>query len=724
MPKFPFDLSNFEKISASDKKTTLKHKDGHFIVIAHAKLKPDLQKGLASLPFAKGGKVPKGYLLEHIDKGEGQHSVHAKDKKGQVIGHAHFKVEGKNLVPHEPLPGTNAVEVDEDHQRKGVASAMYSHAEKQTKKKLIPSSSQTDEGEALWAQKNRPFGKKMADGGEVQKEPKQPPKKVQQVDPNAAYTNKQADSMEEMHKQFMQTQESSSYATGGAVKMKDGGDPKDALLEKTVEEYVAPPQEPKETPFAEVAQDFANHQIDGNSAPLSAGAPPALPADQALQADAPPPEAPAAPETPPQAAAPPAPAQKAPAPDPTPGQEMLQERNNFADDLASGQIHPKTYQDLYNSKDTLGKIGTMFGLMLGGLGHGHSNSVLQMMDKIIDRDLHAQETSASNRQNFYKIRQQQQMNDAVVKRYAVENKLTLAQAREALAKAGFEEINLDQAKKWLGEDASPSSADDLQAKNQAKMDMHVAALHHLDQQVQKLPPGAMKDNASATLGSIGQQVLQGQHPQLIQQSEAAHTSEAEHKAQKGLQDMKDKNHILVPNADKLFSRANYDPLIRKNPSLASELDQQYTAAKQADAATDAVIDSFDKLKHLRSWGARAYGAVGPGSLGALGAGLGASVAGTKGAEAGAGIGASIGHLVPSTSSIREYEAEKAKLQGLIGNALAAAKLTPTDVGHMIDKYAPVQGDDDSALNTKLEGILDKIRLSIPRSRLQHAKMTK
>lgn len=626
MPKFPFDLSNFEKISASDKKTTLKHKDGHFIVIATGKLKPDLQKGLKALPFAKGGKV-----------------------------------------------------------------------------------------------------KKMADGGEVQKEPKQPPKKVQQVDPNAAYTNKQADSMEEMHKQFMQTQESSSYATGGAVQMKDGGDPKDALLEKTVEEYVAPPQEPKETPWAETAQDFANHQMTGNSAPVSAAAPPALPADQPLQADTPPPEAPAAPEATPQAAAPPAPAQKTHAPDPTPGQEMFQERNNFADDLATGQIHPKTYQDLYDSKDTLGKIGTMFGLMLGGLGHGHSNSVLQMMDKIIDRDLHAQETSASNRQNFYKIRQQQQLNDAVVKRYAVENNLTKAQARETLAKAGFEEINLDQAKKWLGEDASPSSADELQTKNQAKMDMHVAAIHHLDQQVQKLPPGEMKDKASATLGAIGQQVFQGQHPQLIQQSEAAHASEAQHKAQKGLQDMKDKNHILVPNADKLFSRANYDPLIRKNPSLASELEQQYTAAKQADAASDAVIDSFDKLKHLSKANGvmgRAYQAVSPSSLASLGVGIGAGVGGTKGAEVGGGLGAALGHLIPNTTGIREENAERAKLQGLIGNALAAAKLTPTDVGHMIKEYAPIYGDDEQGLNTKLEGILDKIRLSIPRSRLQHAKMTK
>ncbi len=57
MAKFPMDLSKFQKISSTDRKTTLKHKDGHFMVIAHGKIDPELRKGLEALPFAKGGRI-------------------------------------------------------------------------------------------------------------------------------------------------------------------------------------------------------------------------------------------------------------------------------------------------------------------------------------------------------------------------------------------------------------------------------------------------------------------------------------------------------------------------------------------------------------------------------------------------------------------------------------------------------------------------------------------
>lgn len=48
--------------------------------------------------------------------------------------------------------------VDKDHQRKGIATSLYQHAETLTGKKFAPAI-QTPEGEALWAQKDRPFGK-------------------------------------------------------------------------------------------------------------------------------------------------------------------------------------------------------------------------------------------------------------------------------------------------------------------------------------------------------------------------------------------------------------------------------------------------------------------------------------------------------------------------------------------------------------------------------------
>lgn len=85
------------------------------------------------------------FTHEHHDLGNGNTltrvNVHGPD--GEHVGAATFAHQGGNLVP-----GT--VAVDEAHQRRGIASAMYAHAERQTGKKLIPSPNQTLEGAALW----------------------------------------------------------------------------------------------------------------------------------------------------------------------------------------------------------------------------------------------------------------------------------------------------------------------------------------------------------------------------------------------------------------------------------------------------------------------------------------------------------------------------------------------------------------------------------------------
>lgn len=82
------------------------------------------------------------------------------------------------------------------------------------------------------------------------------------------------------------------------------------------------------------------------------------------------------------------------------------EQAKFEQDVNSGNIKPETYSTLFGKKDTLGKIGTLFGLMLGGVGSGltgQPNALLSMMDQTIKRDLEAQETSAKNRQTISSI---------------------------------------------------------------------------------------------------------------------------------------------------------------------------------------------------------------------------------------------------------------------------------------------------------------------------------
>lgn len=52
-----FDLSNFEKVSEDKNMTTMRHKDGHEIHIAHSSLPKIKQEQLKRLSFAKGGNV-------------------------------------------------------------------------------------------------------------------------------------------------------------------------------------------------------------------------------------------------------------------------------------------------------------------------------------------------------------------------------------------------------------------------------------------------------------------------------------------------------------------------------------------------------------------------------------------------------------------------------------------------------------------------------------------
>ena len=114
----------------------------------------------------------------------------------------------------------------------------------------------------------------------------------------------------------------------------------------------------------------------------------------------------------PEAIAPPSPTPSAPSPDsdntinvigqrpPAPTmQSLTAEQQAWQNDLSNGHITPETYQSLYAKKDTLGKIGTIFGLLVGGAPS--NNMAFQMMDRQIHNDMQAQIQSKSNAVNYY-----------------------------------------------------------------------------------------------------------------------------------------------------------------------------------------------------------------------------------------------------------------------------------------------------------------------------------
>jgi len=118
-----------------------------------------------------------GYKLSHtITPFKDGNLVHidVHDATGAHVGNAKFWHNEHSLTPA-------SVVVDEDHQRKGLASAMYSHAENATSAKIVPSANQTEEGAKLWEGnlKNKQFGKaelgaEQAGGAAAPKKPQEP----------------------------------------------------------------------------------------------------------------------------------------------------------------------------------------------------------------------------------------------------------------------------------------------------------------------------------------------------------------------------------------------------------------------------------------------------------------------------------------------------------------------------------------------------------------------
>lgn len=114
---------------------------------------------------------------------------------------------------------------------------------------------------------------------------------------------------------------------------------------------------------------------------------------------------------------------------------MQQESNDWGNDLKNGHITPKTYESLFENRGTLGKIGTIFGMLLSGAGSGlahQSNAMLEMMNTQIKNDLDAQEKSKNNAQNFLKLSQAHEMNKASISNLGADTALkakTLANIR-------------------------------------------------------------------------------------------------------------------------------------------------------------------------------------------------------------------------------------------------------------------------------------------------------
>lgn len=204
---------------------------------------------------------------------------------------------------------------------------------------------------------------------------------------------------------------------------------------------------------------------------------------------------------------------------PTPPAPTAQQMNaddlGYASDLKMGKITPKTYGDLFHKEDTLGKIGSFFGLLISGMGSGlahQPNMVMEMMNKEIERDLDAQKTSNSNAQNWYRLSLGHELQKAQINKMAYEN----AYQSALTGKVPYEQEQLMAATEaQLGNAYQQATAADferakisklgggtfdLSASNAARNKMMLAAQQHLQDLANKLPP-AVQPQAQAVLNT-------------------------------------------------------------------------------------------------------------------------------------------------------------------------------------------------------------------------------
>lgn len=162
-------------------------------------------------------------------------------------------------------------------------------------------------------------------------------------------------------------------------------------------------------------------------------------------------------------------------------QEAPVEASNYYNDLRNGHITPETYNSLFAKKDTPGKIGTLFGLLLSGAGSGlahQPNMVMQMMDNEINRDFEAQKTNKANALNFYNLSNQHEFQKAQIDRFAKENNLTAAQVQN---------MKMDTELKGL------------QAGKERTL---LTGLYTLEKNGSSLPPGNFKNQYDSTLNGL------------------------------------------------------------------------------------------------------------------------------------------------------------------------------------------------------------------------------
>lgn len=416
-----FDLKGFQRISKEGNITKLRHPSGHDMSINHSILSPKMRGEIEALPQINKNKSPDSQSKPHFDDG------------GEVKNHSIvddvIKMGKEAFSAPTPKPTPNPVLEDK-----------YSKIRKQNNSNMSGETS--------------PVGQKYYAEG-TKDEPVR--HEVQGEEINVPVSRLEA-----------------QYgAEEDAVNKELDADPKVQLEDQAngittpVESQPVSEQGPDTEGPADPAQSMLNAHnsaMDSHNLAMKlfAAAQP-QPQNQSVQ--------PAAPAQVPQQAQPPASTQQPAAPTQTPDQSQqvapdnqqpieqkpvdnsyqgeIDQANQGVQDLKSyidkqeasneklgqavlaGKVDPN---HLYKNMSTGGKIASVIGLILGGIGAGATggkNYAVDAMQKAIDNDVDAQKANQSNQMNLYKMNLEATHNEVEARSLTVNQLASAAQAQIA-----------------------------------------------------------------------------------------------------------------------------------------------------------------------------------------------------------------------------------------------------------------------------------------------------
>lgn len=385
--KSGLDLSKFKKTGSDKDCTTLRHKDGHEIKIAHHKLSAKMRGDLEKLPgdepqkFSGGGPVQgpcmnencKSYGHVHPNckcyggfaKG-GMAKSYCADGKPHMNGCQYF-VNGGEAEPQDQVDQAQSQQVSQQP-APGGGVTIINNPSPMTQVPQIGPQAQAAPNHAPVASKN----------------------------------------WEDRYAQDMS--QKPTLAPQSNAPMPGIGAP----LEQSAAQGIAQEQPPQEAPKQEKEapmlsgeeslntepDKFASQQIPPNGGPPVAGTTMQEKQEPTFESD--------------------------------PAGYLLGDDAAWNHDLRNGHIPPKTIQSLFHDKSTLGKIGTIFGLLVSGAGSGmahQSNALLDQMNKEVQNDFEAQKASKNNAHGMLSLLQQHNYQEAHMKQMGQQGKLTESEVK-------------------------------------------------------------------------------------------------------------------------------------------------------------------------------------------------------------------------------------------------------------------------------------------------------